>query len=327
MKARLPGIIGDILVTQQSPGVIKRLRWNGVEFVASQLASAAEFKQVRLRQQESIRFRPVKQLYDKIAVVRHSVTLLNSGRVEGSLWQLMPEDVTLDGTDTITTDLLVPGTPVVLHSHPATYGGTLVGTENPEPSNYTITIKGSSQLRHVVARTNPIELENVAPPPAPAGTRDVSINHSGEHDRRSDNVKRISRSQEMPERSRCRRERTGSSVYSGRNVLVFGDASSQTPTVYNLEELTLTGSSELRLAGPIVLTVKNRVTLSGSTLGAADNPKRLLLKIATPLTDSEDALKVRAVPCFTASCGRRRARSRSKVRAACAARSPVTTCL
>ncbi len=79
---------------------------------------------------------------------------------------------------------------------------------------------------------------------------------------------------------------------AGRNVLVFGDANSQTPTVYNLEELTLTGSSELRLAGPIVLTVKNRVTLSGSTLGAAADPKRLLLKIATPLTDAEDALKV-----------------------------------
>ena len=61
---------------------------------------------------------------------------------------------------------------------------------------------------------------------------------------------------------------------SGRNILVFGDANSQTPTVYNLEELTLTGSSELRLPGPSVLTVKNRVTLTGSTLGAADNPKR-----------------------------------------------------
>ena len=174
------GIIGDILVTQQSPGVITRLRWNGIEFVASELASAAEFKQVAFAPSGINPIPAVKQLFDKLAVVRHSVTLLNSGRVEGSLWQLMPEDVTLDGTDTITTDLLVPGTPVVLHQHPATYAGTLVGTENPEPSNYTITIKGSSLLRHVVARTNPIELENVAPPPAPAGTRDVSINHNGE---------------------------------------------------------------------------------------------------------------------------------------------------
>src|SRR4029078_2063102 len=174
------GIIGDILVTQQSPGVITRLRWNGVQFVASPLASADEVKQVAFAPAGINPIPPVKQLYDKIAVVRHSVTLLNSGHVEGSLWQLLAEDVTLDGTDTITTDLLVPGTPVVLHSQPATYGGTFVGTENPEPSNYTITIKGSSSLRHVVARTNPIELENVAAPPASVGTRDVSISHAGE---------------------------------------------------------------------------------------------------------------------------------------------------
>jgi RHS repeat-associated protein len=285
------GIIGDILVTQQSPGVITRLRWNGVQFVASNLASATEFKQVAFAPAGINPIPPVKQLYDKIAVVRHSVTLLNSGRVEGSLWQLLPEDVTLDGTDTITTDLLVPGTPVVLHSQPATYGGTLVGTENPEPSNYTITIKASSQLRHVVARTNPIELENVAPPPAPTGTRDVSISHSGGSIGDPSTLRNLSISGSagtiaVPPGT------YGQFDVSGRNVLVFGDASSQTPTVYNLEELTLTGSSELRLAGPIVLTVKNRVTLTGSTLGAADNPKRLLLKIATGLSDPEDALKV-----------------------------------
>ncbi len=182
------GIIGDILVTQQSPGVITRLRWNGVQFVASQLASATEFKQVAFAPAGINPIQPVKQLYDKIAVVRHSVTLLNSGRVEGSLWQLMPEDVTLDGTDTITTDLLVPGTPVVLHSQPATYGGTLVGSENPEPSNYTITIKGSSQLRHVVARTNPIELENVVCT-ARAGRHTRCVDQSFRRvDRRSGNV-------------------------------------------------------------------------------------------------------------------------------------------
>jgi RHS repeat-associated protein len=284
-------IIGDILVTQQAPGVIKRLRWNGVEFVASPLATASAFKQVAFAPAGINPIPAVKQLYDKIAVVRHSVTLLNSGRVEGSLWQLMPEDVTLDGTDTITTDLLVPGTPVVLHSQPATYGGTLVGTENPEPSTYTITIKGSSSLRHVIARTNPIELENVAAPPPPVGTRDLSINHAGETIGDPTTLRNLSISGSagtvvVPPGT------YGQFSASGRNILVFGDANSQTPTIYNLEELTLTGSSELRLAGPIVLNVKNRVTLSGSTLGAADNPKRLLLKIATGLSDPEDALKV-----------------------------------
>ncbi|HEY2961613.1 MAG TPA: RHS repeat-associated core domain-containing protein [Pyrinomonadaceae bacterium] len=285
------GVIGDILITQQSPGIIKRLRWNGIEFVASQIASAAEFKQVAFAPSGINPVPPVKQLYDKIAVVRHSITLLNSGRVEGSLWQLAAEDVTLDGTDTITTDLLVPGTPSVLHSQPAQYGGTLVGSENPEPSDYTITIKGSAQLRHVVARTNPIELENVAAPPAPTGTRDVSISHAGEQIGDPATLRNLSITGNagnvvVPPGT------YGSFSVAGRNVLVFGVADSQTPTVYNLEELTLTASSELRLAGPIVLNVKNRVTLSGSTLGAADNPKRLLLKIATGLSDPDDALKV-----------------------------------
>ena len=285
------GIIGDILVAQQSPGVIKRLRWNGIEFVVSQMATAAEFKQIAFAPSGVNPIPAVKQLYDKIAVVRHSVTLLNSGRVEGSIWQLLPEDVTLDGTDTITTDLLVPGTPVVLHSHPASYGGTLVGTENPLPTDYTITIKGSSQLRHVVARTNPIELENVTAPPAPAGTRDVQISNHNDSIGDPTTLRNLTVGGNggtiaVPPGT------YGTFTVSGRNVLVFGDANSQTPTIYNLEELTLTGSSELRLAGPIVLTVKNRVTLSGSTLGAAADPKRLLLKIATPLTDPEDALKV-----------------------------------
>ncbi len=284
------GIIGDILVTQQSPGVIKRLRWNGVEFVASQLASAAEFKQVTFAPAGINPIPGVRQLLDKIAVVRHAPTL-NSGRVEGSLWQLLPEDVQFDGNDTITTDLLVPGTPVVLHSHPASYAGTLVGSENPDPTNYTITIKGNSTLRHVVARTNPIELEVVNAPPPPAGTRDVSINKASETIGDPATLRNLSISGNagtvaVPPGT------YGSFSASGRNVLVFGVANSQTPTIYNLEELTLTGSSELRLAGPVVLTVKNRVTLTGSTLGAADDPKRLLLRIATPLTDGEDALKV-----------------------------------
>lgn len=285
------GIIGDILVTQQAPGVIKRLRWNGIEFEATELAAAAEFKQVAFAPSGVNPIPGVKQLLDKIAVVRHSITLLNSGRVEGSLWQLMAEDVTLDGTDTITTDLLVPGTPAVLHSNPASYGGTLVGTENPEPSNYTITIKGSSQLRHVVARTNPIELQNVTAPPPPEGTRDVSISNAAGQIGDPATLRNLTITGNVGTIA-VPPGTYGQFSVAGRNVLVFGVADSETPTVYNLEELTLTASSELRLAGPIVLTVKNRVTLTGSTLGAAADPKRLLLKIATPLSDAADALKV-----------------------------------
>ncbi len=284
-------VIGDIFIAQESPGIIMRVRWDGLQFVASRVAEGSEFKQVAFSPAGINPIPAVKQLYDKIAVVRHSVTLLNSGRVEGSLWQLLGEDVTLDGTDTITSDLLVPGTPVVLHSAPASYDGTLMGTENPEPSDYSITIKGSAQLRHVVARTNPVQLENVSPPPGPAGTRDVALNHAGEEIGNPATLRNLSISGSagtivVPPGT------YGNFTVAGRNVLVFGVQNSPAPTIYKLQELTLSGSSELRLAGPIVLTVNNRVTLTGSTLGAADNPRRLLLKIATEYTSPNDALKV-----------------------------------
>ncbi len=126
------GIIGDILVAQESPGVIKRLRWDGVDFVVSELAEKPGVKQMAFSPAGAGQIPPVKQVYEKIAVVRHAPTL-NSGRVEGSLWQLTAENVLLNGTDTITSDLLVPGTPTVTANAPASYGGTVEGTEGASP--------------------------------------------------------------------------------------------------------------------------------------------------------------------------------------------------
>ena len=67
---------------------------------------------------------------------------------------------------------------------------------------------------------------------------------------------------------------------ASRSAFVFGIANATEPAVYNLEELSLSGSSELRLAGPVILNVKNKVSLAGSTLGAAEDPKRMSLRIA-----------------------------------------------
>ena len=157
------------------------------------------------------------------------------------------------------------------------------------------------------------------------GTRDVSIQNAGGTIGDPATLRNLSISGNAPTIAVPPGTYGQFSVAAG--MLVFGDASSETPTVYNLEELTLTGSSELRLAGPIVLTVKNRVTLGGSTLGAAADPKRLLLKIATPLTDAEDALKVTGSAVLYGIVRARRARSRSKARGVCAAPCPATTCL
>ena len=46
-----------------------------------------------------------------IVTVRHAPALNGSGRIEGSVQQLLGESVTLNGGFTLTGDLLVPGTP------------------------------------------------------------------------------------------------------------------------------------------------------------------------------------------------------------------------
>ena len=98
------------------------------------------------------------------------------------MWQLLGEAVTLDGTDTITSDLLVPGTPSVTISGGGKFrfGGTIPGGGSAQPSGYPVALGGNASLRHLITRTNPIQLTTVGPPPAPAGTRDASLTQAGQ---------------------------------------------------------------------------------------------------------------------------------------------------
>ena len=282
------GIIGDILITQESPGTVSRLRWDGAGFAVTELAGAAGLKQAAFSPAGVGQIPAVKQVYEKIAVVRHA-PVLDSGRVEGTLWQLTGEGALFDGNDTITSDLLVPGTPTVTAQASAAYGGTVEGTESPEPSGYALTIKGHARLRHVVTRTDPIELQDVAFPPATQGTRDVFLRKAGETIGEPATLRHLEVAGHagavvVPPGT------YGRFTVGGRNALVLGVEGSAEPAVYNLEELALTGGSELRLAGPVTLRVRNKVTLAGSTVGAADDPKRLLLEVADGAVG--DAVKV-----------------------------------
>ncbi|HEY0140201.1 MAG TPA: RHS repeat-associated core domain-containing protein [Thermoanaerobaculia bacterium] len=277
-EGALTGIIGDIIVTQESPGLVSRVRWDGTGFVVTGLAEAPGLKQVAFSPAGAGVIPAVKQVYGKIAVVRHA-PLLDSGRIEGTLWQLTGETTSFDGTDTITSDLLVPGIPQVTAAASASYGGTIEGTESAEPTGYRVTIAGSASLRHVVTRTAPIVLQEVAFPPAPQGTRDVQLRKAGESVGDAATLRHLdvggnAGSVPVPPGT------YGRFTVSGRNTLVLGVAGSIEPAVYNLEELALTGGSSLHLAGPVTLRVRKAVTLVGSTVGAADDPKRLRLEVA-----------------------------------------------
>ena len=227
---------------------------------------------------------PIEQTPMKIAIVQHAPEI-NSGRIEGSLWQLTDEDLVLDGTDVITSDLLVPGTPTVSAAGSANFGGVNQGTGSASPSGYSVTISGNATLRHLITRTDPIQLENVTDPPAPAGTRDVTLNSANDTAGDWTTLRNLTLSGqagvvEVPPGT------YGAFAASGRTTFVFGVANSAQPTVYNLESLTLSGSSTLALAGPIVLTIRDTLTMTGAPVGAADNPQKLLLRVASSSTDA-----------------------------------------
>ncbi|MDQ3802896.1 MAG: putative Ig domain-containing protein [Acidobacteriota bacterium] len=272
-------LIGDVVVAQDSPGVLARVRWNGTEFETAQLAQVARWGQITFAPAGVAELRGVKQFYDKLAVVRHA-PVINSGRVEGALWQLSAENVTLGGTDVITSDLLVPGTPAVAvaDAHP-NFGGVIEGVEDSQPNGYTVNIGGNASLRHLITRTNPVELEQVTAPPAPSGSRDLSVSSEGQPVGDFSTLRNLSLSGKAGAVS-VPPGTYGSFSAGGRTALVLGVEQAAEPAVYNLQSLSLSGGSELRLAGPVVLTVRGDVSLTGSTVGAADNPRRLLLKVA-----------------------------------------------
>ncbi|HEX6285703.1 MAG TPA: hypothetical protein VFZ71_12545, partial [Pyrinomonadaceae bacterium] len=262
-----------------SPGKLIRVSWNGTEFEAGQIAEVASWKQITFSPAAISEVPGVKQVYDKIAVVRHAPQL-NSGRVEGALWQLTGENVVLDGTDVITSDLLVPGIPTVtLGTGNPSFAGVIQGVESTQPAGYSVSISNNALLRHVITRTNPISLMPIQVPPAPAGPRDVALTEENQTIGDPATLRHLTISGKagaivVPPGTYGRFSATGHTSF------VLGVEGATVPSVYNLEELLLGGGSQLRVVGPVKLTVKGNVTLSGSAVGAADDPQRLVLQVA-----------------------------------------------
>lgn len=83
-EAAFTGMIGDVLIAQESPGTLSRVRWNGSEFEVAEIAQVTQWKQITFSPAGVAEIPAVKRFNEQIAVVRHA-PVLNSGRVEGTL--------------------------------------------------------------------------------------------------------------------------------------------------------------------------------------------------------------------------------------------------
>ncbi|MEO6001660.1 MAG: MBG domain-containing protein [Opitutus sp.] len=209
-------------------------------------------------------------------LVRHAPAL--SGAIIGSLQVALPESFALNGSALISGDLLVPGTPTVVVNSGATYGGTLNATGSVSPSNYSVTLNKSTVLRHVVRRVAPPALPVVSNPPLPTGTRNVTLNAVGQSAGSFATLLNLTLNSKAGQVA-VPPGTYGSFTANKNTGFVLGVAGAVSPTVYNLQALTLNGGSQLTVIGPVILTLAHGSSLAG-TLGASAHPEWLELRIA-----------------------------------------------
>jgi predicted extracellular nuclease len=219
-----------------------------------------------------------EQLFiDVTALVRHLPSL--DGALHGSVQLVTAENVTLNGNGSITGDLLVPGSPTVrLNGHP-NYGGTLDGTGAATPATATITLNGGAALRHVVRRTTAQTLLTVAPPPAPTGTRNVSINSAGQSPGDFATIRNLTLNGNVGQVA-VPAGTYGSLTANGSSSFVLGTEGATVPSVYNLQGLTLNGTSRLVIVGPVIINLASGTALNGS-LGTIGHPEWVQLNVAS----------------------------------------------
>ena len=78
--------------------------------------------------------------------VRHAPGLNGNGQIEGSLQQLLGEDMTLNGGFVITGDLLEPGTPALRVNGRPAIAGTVVGSGSASPAGYSVLLNRNCSL-------------------------------------------------------------------------------------------------------------------------------------------------------------------------------------
>lgn len=210
-------------------------------------------------------------------LVRHAPTL--NGDVAGSIQVLTAENITLNGGASIGGQLLVPGTPAVQLNGSPSYGGANDGPGSASPTTHRITLNGNAHLGGLLRHVDPIALPTVDAPSTPAGTRNVTLNSSGQSAGDFATVRDLTLNGSVgvvavPPGNYGRFTSNGSSSFR------LGVAGATTPAAYDLQGLTLNGNGALEIVGPVVLTLASGTSFNAS-LGNAAHPEWLVVRVAS----------------------------------------------
>ncbi len=210
------------------------------------------------------------------ALVRHAPTL--NGDLDGSLQLLSGESFTINGSASVSGDLLLPGTPAVQLNGTPLFGGIVDATGAASPNNYRLTLNGGAVVRYAVRRVDPLPMPVVTEPAQPSGTRDVALNKAGQSAGDFATLRNLTLNGNVGSVT------VPSGVYghftaNGNGSLVLGVAGANEPAVYELQSLTLNGNASLQIVGPVKLKLATGTRIGGVS-GSAAHPEWLDLQVA-----------------------------------------------
>jgi hypothetical protein len=212
------------------------------------------------------------------ATVRSSPTL--NGLVDGSVHVLSPQNVTLNGSASISGDLLMPGMPrVILNGNPM-LAGIRDGLGAETPVSHTVMLNGGAVLRYLARRVDPISLTTVPAPLSPVGSRHVTVNLPGQSIGDPGTLRNLTLNGSagavaVPPGV------YGAFTANGSSRLILGVAGAVEPAIYHLQSLTLNGAGTVQVVGPVEITLGQGMTLNGfGSIGLADHPEWLVLRLA-----------------------------------------------
>ncbi len=199
-----------------------------------------------------------------VVAVRRAPTLNSGSRVEGALWLLSGEAVTING-GAVAGDLLVPGSPTVVRNS-GTIGSTVAGSGSATPSGYLLTLNGGANVTRLLTRTDAVALPSVPSVPAPTGTRLVQVNRPGQALGDPATIRNLTLNGGAGAVSLPAGTYGRLTANSGTSF-VLGVPNATTPSVYNLQGLTLNGG-QVTVVGPVIINLASGFTLnSGARMG------------------------------------------------------------
>lgn len=209
------------------------------------------------------------------ALVRHAPEI--KGTVDGSVQQMLPENVVLSGGASI-IDLLVPGTPVVGIAGRPDYGGLIVGAGAPEPLGHKVTISGNARVSHIRAQTDVKPLPPVIAPATPAGTLSVTLSSFAQSVGDFTSVRDLSLTGSVGQVV-VPPGAYGVFTANGAGGFTLGVEGSSQPQTYSFERLVLTGTTEIRVLSPVVVVLGAGMSING-VAGSSEHPHWLQFRFA-----------------------------------------------